>query len=581
MEAQERCIQTTGENMKYHGKKTAISSAILLALATAQTAVAVEGDALDAGASILVNQSTTGTQHASFRSGGVAMDADGNFVALWSDYDNYDGVDVIARRFNADGSARGDEFVVYTATGDQYANAVAATPDGAFVAVFEDNANGIYARRFDANGDALGDAFQVSTTTGKAYDDAQVAMAADGRFVVVWTIAYPGYTDLDVHYRRYAADGTALDATDVRANTITSSKQSWASIAMDPAGNFVIVWDDDASGDDEIRARRYSADGTALDAAEVQVNETTAGAQNMASVGMDAAGNYVVAWSDFGTGIYFKRFAADGTTLNGETAAMLNVNAGYATNANFWEAHVAMSAGGHFAIASGDYNGADGDGYGAYMQRYDSSGNPAYADAINVGGPAGNDYIASVRMDADGDAVVLYQNYDGDDGDGYGVYAERYEGAGQTVDLDLVGAGDTDTLGGDITYTFTTTNNGSGYALAVKLEDLLPSGVSYISFTSLDDWSCSETGGTVSCSLPSLAPAAQSSIDITVDTSGVTDSSIDNTATITNAVTDSNTSNNSDTVTTGVSSSDSSGGGGALGWLSLFAGLLLMRRRQD
>ncbi len=557
--------------MSIRFKKNAISSAILLALATTQPAIAAEGAALDAGAPILVNQTTAGKQAAAYREGDLGVDANGNFVAVWTDYDNYVGMEVVARRFNADGTPRGDEFVVNTnTTGNQKANGVAVSPDGAFVVVFNDN-NGIYARLYGADGVAVGEPMLVETAEFPGGRDAQVAMAADGRFVVVWMYYSATY------HRRFAADGTPLDTDAVEVMNAVSP-----GVAMDPAGNYVIVG---YTSSYNILARRYSADGTALDVAGVSVNEYSGDDQFNPDVAMDAGGNYVISWVvDYAPvagvpGVYFRRFAADGTALGGDVLTASNEMPD-SVWAYFQMSRVAMDADGNFAVTAGDVIYSDGDGYATYMQRYDSSGNALYTDAVNVGGPVGSDFIVSVAMDADGDTVVLYQNYDGDDGDGEGVYAERYEGAGKTVDLSLVGVGDTDILGSDITYTFTVTNNGSGYALAVNLEDVLPSGVSYTSFASLDDWSCSETTGTVSCSLPSLAPAAHSSIDITVDTSGVTDSAIDNTATISNAVSESDTTNNSDTVSATAASGGSGGGGGALGWLGLLFGLLPLWRRR-
>ncbi len=560
--------------MSIRFKKNAISSAILLALVTPQPAIAAEGDALDAGAPILVNQTVAGNQVATYRQGDLGVDANGNFVAVWTDYDNYVGREVLARRFNADGTPRGDEFVVNTVTtGTQTANGVAVSPGGAFVVVFDDNNNGIYAQLYGADGVAVGEPMLVETAEFPGGHDAQVAMAADGRFVVVWT----NYSV--IYYRRFAADGTPLDTDAVEVVSGSSSK--WPGVAMDPVGNYVIVWE---NSNWDIMARRYSADGTALDVAGVSVNENSGDDQFNPDVAMDAGGNYVISWVvDYAPvagveGVYFRRFAADGTALGGDVATMPNEMPD-SVWAYFQMSRVAMDADGNFAVTGADGVYSDGDGEGTYIQRYDSSGNALYASPVNVGGPAGSDFLASVAMDADGDTVVLYNNINGDDGDGYGVYAERYEGAGKTVDLSLVGVGESDTFGADFTYTYTVTNNGSGYALAVKLEDVLPSGVSYSSFTSLDDWSCSETSGTVSCTLPSLAPAAQSSIDITVDISGVTDGVIENTATISNAVTESDLFNNRDTVTA-TAASGSSGGGGAFGWLGLLFGLLSLWPRK-
>ncbi len=537
--------------MNIHFKKSAISSAILLALATPQAAVAVEGDALDAGAPIVLSQYSNGNTFNYAANKGITQDANGNFIAVWVDKVNYVSKDIIARRFNADGTPVANEFVVNsTTTGNQLAPKVAASPGGAFVVVFVDQTdNFIHARLYGADGVALGNQFQVNTTSGYSCGSPTVAMAADGSFIVAWQIQYSG-TDRDVLYRRYAADGTALDAADVTANTITSGYQQNPAVAMNPAGNFIISWDDDASGDTDIQARRYSADGTALDTPEVVVNETLGGNQSGPSVAMDADGDYVVAWTNGLIGVSFRRFDADGNALSGETAVVLNadyVPQAPHLSADFYGSTVGMSADGRFVITVSERNGADGNSYGTFMQRYSSSGTPAGGLAV-VGDWSASIQNDGVHMDADGDIVVVYEHYS-ELGE---IEAERYEGAGHSVDLSLSGSRDTDTVGGAVTYTFTTTNNGSGYALAVSLEDVLPGGVTYTGFTDGlgDGWVCSDNSGTVTCTLPSLAPGAQSSVDITVDTTGLS-GTLDNTATVTNAVTDSNTGNNSDTVSLG------------------------------
>jgi uncharacterized repeat protein (TIGR01451 family) len=563
--------------MNHRFRKTALSSAILLALTTSTTLRAAAGDAV--GSPFQVNTNTAGDQMAMWTLGGVAMDADGDFIAVWNDYYGYDGdgSGVYLRRFGADGAAldASDRLVNTATAGVQHAYGVAAAPDGRFVVLFKDlntSPSTLYARLYDADGTAQGDPLQVHTgATNNPYAD--VAMAADGSFVVAWATQAAGV----IVARRFGADGTALDAAEVTVSTTDPTLIYGVQIGMDPAGNYTIAWADAAS-DTDIRARRYSADGTAIDSADFVVNTTTAGNQDFPAVAVDPSGNVVVAWFEetSNKGIYAKCFNAAGDVVKDEFAVMLEADF---TGSSLGVPYVAMDADGDFAIAAIDYGASDGDGYATYMQRFDSSCTKDGA-VVNVGGPAGSDGAGGIALDADGDAVVLFTNTGGDDGDGYGVFAQRYQGKGQTVDLALVGSGDTDTLGGSLTYTFTVTNSGSGYALGLSLEDILPTGVSYTSFSSTDDWSCSDASGTVTCTLPSLASGAYSSVDITVDTSAVSASSIDNTATITNGVTDANATDNSDTVTTGVVAvSGGSGGGGALGWWSLFAGSILLLRR--
>ena len=75
-----------------------------------------------------------------------------------------------------------------------------------------------------------------------------------------------------------------------RVNTTTTKEQVHASVAMDDAGNFVIVWSSkDQDGDNwGIYAQRYNAAGV-TQGSEFRVNSYTAKEQLGPSVAMDAA----------------------------------------------------------------------------------------------------------------------------------------------------------------------------------------------------------------------------------------------------------------------------------------------------
>jgi hypothetical protein len=89
----------------------------------------------------------------------------------------------------------------------------------------------------------------------------------------------------------------------------------------------------------------------------------------------------------------------------------------------------AMDANGNFVVAWVSYD-QDGDDTGVYAQRYDAAGVPA-GDEFRVNTwTAGRQFFPSVAMNADGDFVVTWQSY-GQDGDGPGVFAQRYSAAGQ------------------------------------------------------------------------------------------------------------------------------------------------------
>ena len=71
------------------------------------------------------------------------------------------------------------------------------------------------------------------------------------------------------------------------------------------------------------------------------------------------------------------------------------------------------------------------------------------------------------------------------------------------------------TMGNNLTYTVTITNNGLSDATGVTLTDILPVGTTFVSATATQG-SCSESGGTVTCNLGSLANSATATVTIVV-----------------------------------------------------------------
>ena len=104
-------------------------------------------------------------------------------------------------------------------------------------------------------------------------------------------------------------------------------------------------------------------------------------------------------------------------------------------------------------------------------------------------------------------------------------------------------------LGTTLTYTIVVTNAGPSTATNVAMNDVLPSGLTFLSATPTQG-SCNHSSGTVSCSLGSIARSASATITIAVrpDALGV----IANTATVSAAETDTNAANDSDTEATTV-----------------------------
>ena len=86
-------------------------------------------------------------------------------------------------------------------------------------------------------------------------------MASDGRYGIVWRSSFP--TDGGgIHGRLYANDGTPL-GSEFKVRQNTSNGSSSPDIAMGADGRFVVTWQNIASVD-YIHAQRYNSDGDPL-----------------------------------------------------------------------------------------------------------------------------------------------------------------------------------------------------------------------------------------------------------------------------------------------------------------------------
>ncbi|MDH3911691.1 MAG: VCBS repeat-containing protein [Rhodospirillales bacterium] len=409
--------------------KSKMTSSLALALLAAtcltppDSARAEPGDPL--GGQLTLNSLVpSGRSHSA-----VGLDDDGDFVVAW------EGAGIRARRFDALGTALGPEFAVNTYTqGVKDRPALAVDAEGDFVVVWEDfgqdgDGFGIFARRYDAAGTPQEDVeFQVNTTTAHDQRAPAVAMDVDGNFVVAWVSYSPGDSEADVFARRYNAAGVPQEAEEFQVNTvITTFDQTLPAVAMDADGNFVVTWVYIRAFDDSlgIFARRYNAAGAAQEP-EIWVN-SIGNEQRFSSVAMDADGDFVVAWesrppnADYD--ILARRFDAAGEA---QGPGEFRVNSYAAGNQRF--PVIAIDADGDFVVTWQSY-GQDGNGYGVFAQRYNAAGVPQKDELPVNSNTAGDQWVPSVAMDADGDLVVVWSSFDLG-GDGVGVLAQRYQGDG-------------------------------------------------------------------------------------------------------------------------------------------------------
>lgn len=399
----------------------------LLGTATA-TVTIVDDEPTPAGGAFKVNTYTTDDQS----SHSVASDAQGNFVIAWMSK-GQDGSDygIYAQRYAANGTPQGSEFSVNTTVASgQVAPSVASDAQGNFVVTWQSgggqdgSGSGIYAQRYAANGAPLGSEFQVNSYTVGEQWRPSIASDAQGNFVITWVSDGQDSSKGGIYAQRYAANGAPL-SSEFRVNAFTYGAQFLPDVASGTQGSFVVTWvsspDDSGYG---IYAQRYAADGTPL-GSEFRVSAYTQDSlRARASVTADALGNFIVTWMFKQPGatysIYARRYSAEGTSLDGEfTVSTTPIEYIYSNGSP----SIASDIQGNFVIIWQ----AAGSGQGIYAQRYAANGSPlggAFRVNSYMGGPQVSPAMAS---DAMGNIVITWEA-DGQDGSGYGIYAQRYRG---------------------------------------------------------------------------------------------------------------------------------------------------------
>ena len=204
-----------------------------------------------------------------------------------------------------------------------------------------------------------------------------------------------------------------------------NNPQSPQQTASDGNGDYVVVWTaagiDPATGNtvNQVLAKLYTVNATARASGGVPVITGTQTiivssnpnyAYSYASVAMNEAGDFIVTWA-----------AENAVAVNGASSPIAPVA---------WD---------------------------VYARRFDPNGNPL-CDVFKVNTyTTGNQADPTVAMDVAGDFVVTWQSY-GEDGSGYGIYAQRYTPSGAT--LGGIDALQTLTLNGQPLGQFSLTWNG-------------------------------------------------------------------------------------------------------------------------
>lgn len=366
------------------------------------------------GSEFRVNTTTSGMQGEP----DVAMDAEGDYVVVWSSISAASGYDIFAQRYNALGQPQGSEFQVNTYTTHHQSGAsIAMDTDGDFVVVWnsytqDGDAGGIYSQRFNSHGLAQGSEFRVSTFTTGYQQGVDVAMDADGDFAIAFQDVMEG-----VFVRRYNAQGIAQGSEFlVEAGPLSPDVPR---IAMDDDGDFVVVWSS-SHLDYRANAQRYDSQGVPV-GTRLVMNSQTNGLQPQPDVAMDDSGNFLITWIAHylggENGVMARRYDAQGVVQGNTFQVDLDTISGQG-----WP-KVSFDEDGDAVVTWNSYY-QDGDSWGVYARKFYSGGGSS--DEFRVNEHTQGYQVQSAVAAGPDDTFVIAWRSEGQDGDQDGVYARRY-----------------------------------------------------------------------------------------------------------------------------------------------------------
>ena len=352
----------------------------------------------------------------------IAMDANGNFMIVWSSYFTGDrSNEIFGQRFDPNCTPVGGEFQINTTTtGNQTESSIAMNAVGSFVVAWQGpgiDEEDIFIQQFDPNGQPLDYELLVNSYIQGRQRYPKVAMNRDGVFVVVWESEKAKAGTTVVSCQLFDVNGLAVgEEFDVDA----PADCRYPDVAMDPNGNFAIVWMQDENKN-SIRGRLYDANGTA-ETELFEVSTINFSSVTRPSIAMDANGYFVVTWDGDPNkagldDIHARLFDPNGTALGEQ----FTVNTTLAEAQQYPQ--VSMNNKGEFVIVWETEIEAHTTERDIFGQRFDSLGQPVGDEFLINTYVEGDQRYPDIALGENGVFVTVWQS-DEQDGSGYGIFGE-------------------------------------------------------------------------------------------------------------------------------------------------------------
>ena len=264
----------------------------------------------------------------------------------------------------------------------------------------------------------IGGEFLINTTTTGAQIRPAVASDSLGNFVVVWQSDVAG--NQDIVARLYDGAGSPLGAEFPIASTVNDETRP--AVAMLPGGGFVAAWE----WNNQVWLRRYSAVGTPLGIAQ-QLDARAGSTEMFPAIDVASDGEFVIV-VDAGAEIYVQRYTSTATMIG--TAFQANIT----TASSQVNPDVAIRADKIFIVTWTSLD-QDGDHYGVFCRRFDWTGGGTAETQVNTYTTGAQNY-SRIGVQSTGGYIIAWTS-DGQDGSLDGVYAQRFSSTDVKLGLEF------------------------------------------------------------------------------------------------------------------------------------------------
>jgi hypothetical protein len=404
--------------------KASTTSLVGLAMALHFPPTSLSAVTLPSGAEIPVSTGSSSLNQGPL----VAVFPDGGFIVVWTAGPLVDGkTEIHAREFAADGSPETGELqLIPPATTSQTADAVAADRDGTFLLAWEEGSARlgapvqVYVRRLSRHGAILGRRLRVHARSPNSRQGGRLAIHRDGRFAVAWAsfeIGPPAnaFVFSNTVARTFLASGAPAGPEFV----VDQGEPGIGDNALDfaPTG---MVWNPD--GTLTIASGGFATDvghsaflhlltirGRARQP-RIDLNPRAGTCQeSSAALQSTPAGDLVVAWQGYECddfAIQAQRFSGTLASLGPRARVSKRLAGVQASPA------VAVQPDGGYVVVWDDTQGWDGDGGGIFGRAFAADGTPLSRDFLVNVSTAGNQQDPAIAATPDGGAVVVWNGPD-------------------------------------------------------------------------------------------------------------------------------------------------------------------------